>query len=100
MAGVPARRDDGSIVMSDHLNSAHRKTVERIFSHPTSANIEWREVRSLLDALGASSTERNGKLQVTLGGETETVELPRTKDVDRQTIVDLRRMLKRSPDLA
>jgi hypothetical protein len=37
--------------------------------------------------------EHNGKVRVTLGGETEVFQPPRDKDVDKQMIVDLRRML-------
>jgi hypothetical protein len=78
------------------VNSDHRATLERIFAHPTSANIEWRQVRSLLEALGAVSEEHNGKLKVTLGGETEVLQPPRGKDIDAQMIVDVRRMLTRA----
>ena len=48
---------------------------------------------SLLDAIGATTHEHNGKLKVTLGAETELVPAPHGKDIDRQVIVDLRRML-------
>jgi hypothetical protein len=76
------------------LNPHHRTTVERIFSHPSSANIEWRSVRSLLESIGAAHEGANGKLIVTLGPETEVIEAPRGKDIDQQLIVDLRRMLR------
>ena len=82
--------------MTTDLNSDHRGTVERIFRHPASGNIEWREVRSLLEALGAATEERDGQLEVTLGGETEVLHPPHGKDVDKQMIVDLRRMLARA----
>jgi hypothetical protein len=59
-------------------------------------NIEWREVKSLLDAVGATTEEQNGKLRVILGGETEVLEPPRGKDIDAQMIVDLRRMFTRA----
>jgi hypothetical protein len=81
--------------MSKPVNSDHRRTLERLFDH-AGANIEWRQVRSLLEALGAVSEEHNGKLQVTLGGETEILHAPHGKDVDPQMIVDLRRMLRRA----
>jgi hypothetical protein len=81
------------------LNSDHRKTVERIFTHPSSSNIEWREVRSLLDALGAATQEHNGKLKVELGGEVEVLDPPRGKDIDQQMLVDLRRMLSHAGDV-
>jgi hypothetical protein len=79
-----------------HLNNDHRETLERIFSHPSSGNIEWRQVRSLLEAVGTVTEEHNGKLKVTLGPETEVLQRPHGKDIDQQMIVDLRRMLTRA----
>jgi hypothetical protein len=86
-----------------HLSSHHRDTVERIFSHPLGRNIEWREVVSLLEAVGSVTHEHNGKLRVTVGPETEVLPAPHGKDVDAQIVVDLRRMLKQAgfgPDAA
>ena len=40
--------------MQAHLNNHHRDTVEKIFSHPTSRNIEWRQVLSLLETIGTA----------------------------------------------
>jgi hypothetical protein len=57
--------------------------------------VEWRRVRSLLEAVGTVE-ERDGRLRVTLGGETETFDPPHGKDVDVQMLVDLRRMLRRA----
>ena len=79
-----------------HLSSHHRDTLAKIFTHPTSGNIEWREVLSLLDYVGTTTEERNGKLRVTLGPETEVLEAPRGKDIDEQMIVDLRRLLRQA----
>ncbi len=52
-------------------------------------------MQSLLEAVG-DTTERDGNLEVTLGGETELLHRPHGKDVDTQMIVDLRRMLTRA----
>jgi hypothetical protein len=82
--------------MTTDVNSDHRKTLDKIFTHPSSGNIEWRQVRSLLEAVGTATEEHNGKLKVTLGGETEVLQPPRGKDIDQQMIVDLRRMLRRA----
>jgi hypothetical protein len=79
--------------VTTRVTGDHRDMLERIFSHPTGANIEWRQVLSLLEAVGSVTEERNGNVKVTLGGETEVLRPPREKDVDKQTIVDLRRML-------
>jgi len=78
------------------VHGDHRATLEKILRHPAGGNIEWREVKSLLDAVGATTEEHNGKLKVTLGGETEVLEPPRGKDIDAQMIVDLRRMFTRA----
>jgi hypothetical protein len=75
------------------LDGRHRDTLRRLFAHPTSGNVEWREVRSLLESIGAVSETRDGALEVTLGGETEVLRPPHGKDVDAQMVVDLRRML-------
>jgi len=75
------------------LDSEHRDTLEKILNHPASGNIEWRQVRSLLEAVGTVIQEHNGKLEVTLGAETEVLQPPHGKDIDAQMIVDLRRIL-------
>jgi hypothetical protein len=78
------------------LSGEHRDTLEKIFRHPTSANIEWRQVRALLETLGTATEEHNGKLEATVGDETEVLQPPRGKDVDEDTIAELRRMLRRA----
>ena len=82
--------------MAADLGHHHRDTLEKIFSHASSGNIEWRHVLSLLDALGATTRQHNGKLRVTLGGEMEILQPPSGKDVDEPALVDVRRMLTRA----
>ena len=79
--------------MTEHLTSHHRDTLAKIFSHPTSANIEWRQVESLLEAVADRAEEHDGKLKVTVRGETLILEKPHDKDVELPTIVELRRFL-------
>jgi hypothetical protein len=76
------------------LSNRHRDTIEKIFDRPSSGNVEWREVLSLLEAVGDVVEEPNGRYRVTLGGETEVVDRPHGKDVDVQLLVDLRLMLR------
>jgi hypothetical protein len=75
------------------LNAEQRDTVDQIFRRPSSGNVEWRRVRSLLDEVATVTKKRDGKLEVTLGGETEVFDVPHGKDPDVQMLVDLRRML-------
>jgi hypothetical protein len=79
--------------MAADLTHRHRDTLEKIFSHPSSGNIEWRQVLSLLETVATTTEEHNGKVKVSLGPETEVLQPPRGKDIDQQMIVDLRRML-------
>jgi hypothetical protein len=82
--------------VTEDLGSHHRDTLKRLFAHPTSGNIEWREVKSLLESVAVTSEAPNGALRVTLGGETEVLRRPHGKDIDTQMVVDLRRMLTRA----
>jgi hypothetical protein len=76
-----------------HLSNHHRTTLRQIFQHPLSHNIEWDAVMSLLEAVGSVTEHHDGKVAVNLGSDTEFFEAPRHKDIDAQTVVDLRRML-------
>jgi len=42
------------------VKKKHQKTLELIFTRPTSANIRWSDVEALLKALGAEISEREG----------------------------------------
>ena len=79
--------------MERDLNSHQRDTLRKIFTHPTSRNIEWRQVLSLLEAVGTVQERHDGKFKVIVGPETIVMSRPRGKDVDVQTVVDLRRVL-------
>jgi hypothetical protein len=75
------------------LNNHHRETLRKIFTHPSSGNVEWHQVLSLLEAVGTVAEERNGKVRVTVGSESETFPRPGHKDVDEELLNRLRRML-------
>jgi hypothetical protein len=79
-----------------HLSPAHRDTLASIFRHPTSHNIEWHDVLSLLEAVGSVKEHHDGKYTVTVGGVTEVIERPRQKDIDTDQIANLRRVLSQA----
>jgi hypothetical protein len=78
---------------AEHLDSRHRDTLRQIMEHPTSHNIEWRAVMSLLEAVGEVNVHHDGKVAVKIGAELEFLVPPTGKDVDEQMVIDLRRML-------
>jgi hypothetical protein len=77
----------------EHLDNRHRNTLREIFQHPTSHNIEWRAVTSLLEAIGTVEVHHDGKVDVRVGPERAFLEPPAGKDIDEQMVLDLRRML-------
>jgi hypothetical protein len=76
-----------------HLSNHQRNTLRQIFQHPAGHNIEWHAVLALLEAVGSAEEQHGGKVAVTIGSETEYLDLPTRKDIDTQTVVNLRRML-------
>lgn len=79
--------------MSSHLGENHRNTLRQISEHPTSGNVEWHDVLSLLRAVGDVTIEHNNKVKVTVGTETIVVSPPRRKAVDEDLLVELRHLL-------
>ncbi len=80
--------------MSEHLSPHHRTTIEHLFNHQGATSLHWREVLSLLNAVGTVKEKHNDKLLVTMGGEIITIDPPKHQELDMQLIVDLRHMFK------
>jgi hypothetical protein len=76
-----------------HIAGHHRDTLLQIFQHPTSHNIEWHDVISLLETVGSIEERHDDMFVFRIGEEREVLRRPKEKDVDAQQIVDLRRML-------
>jgi len=79
-----------------HLNSHQRDTVAHIFRHPTSHNIEWHAVTSLLNAVGTVRETGKGHIEVTIGETVEVLEPDRHKEVDAEQVALLRRLLRKA----
>jgi len=75
---------------AEHLTSHHRATLRRIFEHPVSHNIAWRDVVSLLEAIGTVERHHDGKVEVSVGAETRFFDIPAHKDTDIEAVVELR----------
>ncbi len=77
-----------------HVNSHQRDTLDQIFAHPTSRNIEWHDVLSLLHVVGTVRETHKGHFEVVVGDETETLEPMHHKSVDVEQLAVLRRLLR------
>jgi hypothetical protein len=79
------------------LTGSHLRTYNAIFQHPISHNLEWRNVRSLLDHLAEVVEQPNGNLRVARNGQSMVLRTPRTKDVaEMEEVMELRHFLERS----
>ncbi len=76
-----------------HLSGHHRDTLLQIFQHPTSHNVEWHDVVSLLGEIGSIEQRHDNMFVFRIGSESEVLRRPKDKDIDAQQLVDLRRML-------
>jgi len=79
------------------LANSHQRTFDRIFQHPISHNLEWRDVHALLEEMGEVSKEHNGNLKVTRNGQTLVLHPTSKKDVaEMEEVMKLRHFLERS----
>jgi hypothetical protein len=75
------------------LSNNHRDTLNKIFAHPVSHNVEWQDVIGLLGAVG-DIEERTSNYAVTLGSETEVLHRHGSaKSLDADEVLSLRKLL-------
>lgn len=74
------------------MKRKHLKTLELIFSRPTSANVHWSEIEALLLELGARIEEREGsRVLIRLFGERRVFHRPHPSSMtDKGAIASLR----------
>jgi len=78
------------------MKRKHKKTLERIFSHPVSANIKWQDIEALFNSLGAELIEREGsRIEVFLFNEIQVYHRPHSRpDTDKGVVASIRKRLK------
>lgn len=71
------------------------KTLEKLFSHPLSMNIEWDEIKHLLENLGAEiDMTQHNHIKVKLGDQEKTFTSFHKMLGDKYEIKELQHMLK------
>ena len=80
------------------LSTKNHKVLARIFKNPVVADLEWREVESLIMALGGNISEGNGsRKRVFLNGVRSVFHEPHPqKEIDKGAVKSLRRFLVNS----
>ena len=78
------------------MKRAHQRTLEAVFAHPTSANIDWKVIESLLRGLGAEVTEREGsRVAIFLFQEVRVFHRPHpSPKTDKGAVVSVKKWLE------
>lgn len=79
------------------VNSKHRKTLQALFSRPTSPTIPFSDIEALVIALGGVVTEREGsRVKISLREETWHCHRPHPgKEAKRYQVEEARELLER-----
>jgi hypothetical protein len=81
--------------IEDGMNQKHRRTLEAIFDDPARSNIPWRDIESMLKAVGAEITEGEGsRVRIALNGVRAVFHRPHPqKETDKGAVRSTRRFL-------
>ena len=79
-----------------NLSSKHHKTLLDVFDHPVRSDVKWRDVESLMRALGAEISEgRGSRVRVYLRGVRAVFHRPHPEpDTDKSALRSVRRFLR------
>ena len=77
------------------VSTKHRRTYQGIFQNPVRGDIAWRDIESLLVAMGAEVTEGNGsRVRIYLGGIRAVFHRPHPqKEIDKGALKSMREFL-------
>lgn len=80
------------------IDAKHRRTLEELFAHPISMNIDFWKVENLFEDLGAEMDETGrGNLEVKLNGQEASFPIPKKKNIDdKHEVVAIRKFLQQA----
>lgn len=80
------------------MKKKHIKTLALIFKQPVSANIDWKDIESLLIGLGAEISEREGsRIGIRLFADRRVFHRPHpSPKTDKGAVASVREWLKRN----
>ena len=78
------------------IDAKHRRTLQELFAHPISMNIDFWKVENLFDDLGAEIDETGkGNLKVKLNGQEMSFPIPHKKNINsKHEVVAIRDFLE------
>ena len=77
------------------MGPKHRRTLQAIFEDPVRSNIVWRDIESMLEAVGAEITEGSGsRVRIALNGVRAVFHRPHPqKETNKGAVKSMRRFL-------
>ncbi len=77
------------------MNNRQKKTLELIFKDPVAAKVPWKDIESLLRALGCEISEGNGsRVRLALGGVRAVFHRPHPNpETDKGAVKSMRKFL-------
>ena len=85
--------------LPSNLHGRHRHTYEAIFRSPTSHNLEWHDVQSLLAVVAEVKEAENGAIHATCRGHSLLLHAPKHKDLASvEDVLAIRRFLVESAE--
>lgn len=83
--------------MDVQMSKVHQTTYKAIFQHPAARNLQWHDIRSMLNSIADVEEEHNGHLVFVRNGEKLTMHPPKNKDLsDIDELMKIRHFLERS----
>lgn len=78
------------------MDNKHHKTLEAIYEKPERANIAWRDIESLFEALEAEVSEGNGlRVRIALNGVRAVFHRPHPrKETNKGAVKSVRKFLE------
>lgn len=71
-----------------------RRTLEAVFRHPVPGNLAWSDASHLVERLGTTAQEPNGRLLFAIGTHKHVFHRPHTKELSPEEITQLRKFLE------
>lgn len=77
------------------MHKKDTRTLDKLFSHPMPMNLEWNEVKHMLETMGATvDMTHHSHIKITLAGETKTFKTFHKNLGDKHEIKELQHLIE------
>lgn len=80
--------------MLQKLDHHHRLTLNKLFGHPLSRNIQWHDVECLLERLGSVGVSHRGNVTFQFEGTVTSLGKARGHDLTETQVIQVRHLLE------